>query len=139
MSTLLHDMIAPRQVVLGCLRMDSFWEDIMVLLINPNPNRVPMLKSLFSKGNPSLIHLLVVLEINGTNQPFRSSKIYVIGKTLICCYNFMDSAKYSIYILSIAINLFAPDHQNLTVLKMLDCLFLLGTRSAYVAYNSWTY
>ncbi|KAG5590120.1 hypothetical protein H5410_040634 [Solanum commersonii] len=55
-------------------QIDSFWDGILVLLMKPNQNLEAMYMSLFSMGAPTSIHLGVVSEIIGANQPFKSSK-----------------------------------------------------------------
>jgi len=67
-------MIEPRQAALGCQRINSFWDDNIVLLMKPNQNLKAMFMSLFSIGAPASIHLEVVSEIIGANQPFKSSR-----------------------------------------------------------------
>jgi len=67
-------MIEPNQAASRWRKMDSFWDGIMVLLIKPNQNLAAMLRSLFSIGAHASIHLEVVLEIRGANQPFKSSR-----------------------------------------------------------------
>jgi len=53
---------------------------MIVLLMKPNQYREEMFMSLFSIGAPTSIHLVVVLEIIGANQPFKSSRDGTIGK-----------------------------------------------------------
>ncbi|KAG5600312.1 hypothetical protein H5410_031682 [Solanum commersonii] len=48
-------------------RTDSFWNDIIVLLMKPNQKWAAILKSLCSIGTPASIHLGVVSEIKGLN------------------------------------------------------------------------
>uniref|UniRef100_M1DCA4 Uncharacterized protein n=1 Tax=Solanum tuberosum TaxID=4113 RepID=M1DCA4_SOLTU len=72
----LLDMIEPRQAALRWRRIDSFWDGMIVLLMKPNQNVEAMFMSLFSIGAPASIHLGVVMvsEIIGANQPFKSSR-----------------------------------------------------------------
>ncbi|KAG5586857.1 hypothetical protein H5410_047291 [Solanum commersonii] len=70
-SMCLLDMIKPRQAAFGWRKMDSFWDGIMVLLIKLNQNLAAMLRSLFSIGASASIHLGMVSEIRGANQPFK--------------------------------------------------------------------
>lgn len=78
------DFSNPRSIVLMCMilrrkhalerRMAvSFWEEMILLLIDPNHNLGATFRPLFSIGSPIPIHLSVFTEIRGANHSFRSS------------------------------------------------------------------
>lgn len=75
--SLVPSMMLPRQADLAWRRMNSFWDGIMVLLMNLNQNLTPMFKSSFSMGAPISSHFIVPYDISGVNHFFMFSKVFV--------------------------------------------------------------
>lgn len=73
LSLPVHD--APKQVSFECQSIDSFCDGISVLQMNLNQHLAIIFKS-FSIGTPASIRRGVVSEINITNQPFKSSRVF---------------------------------------------------------------
>lgn len=74
LSLPVHD--APKQVSFECQIIDSFCDGISVLQMNLNQHLAIIFKSFFSIGTPASICRGVVSEINITNQPFKSSRVF---------------------------------------------------------------
>ncbi|KAG5605202.1 hypothetical protein H5410_026694 [Solanum commersonii] len=62
----------------GMLEIDSFWDDMIILLMKPNQYRATTLRSFFLIKAPISSHLGVSSKINGANQFFILSSVLVL-------------------------------------------------------------
>ncbi|KAG5580043.1 hypothetical protein H5410_050670 [Solanum commersonii] len=68
--SLVPAMMQTRQAVLAWRRMDLFWEGMIMLLMKPKQYLTATLRSFFSIGTPTSIHLGVSSDIRGANYFF---------------------------------------------------------------------
>lgn len=65
-------MIQPNNIALGCRRIDFFWDDIKVLLMNPTHYHATTFKSLFSIFTQYTINRGIISYNNGACHPLNS-------------------------------------------------------------------